>query len=160
LVAPLPTTKPDSAESRAIQDATANLLEPIFLAQSAKNQAFLAIYQRMLIARLAPLLKNHLIPRVQPLIVLAHSASPQALKIFEDESNKRSHALWAKFWALEGIANIKNKGGRLTADAESRAGKIIADFLERADNDEIPWPVKSRALQAMGALRQGFLPTQ
>ena len=150
--------KSNPAVAQAIQNATTNLVEPLFLAQSAKNQAFLTIYQRTLIQKLPPLLKNHLIPRVQAMIVLGESGSPEALSIYENELKDGKQTLWVKLWALEGIRNIKQRGGRLTADAESRAGKLIADFL---DNDgDLPWPVQLRALEALGALRQGFLPSQ
>jgi hypothetical protein len=149
--------KTNPAVAQAIQNATTNLLEPLFLAQSAKNQAFLAIYQRALIQKLFPLLKKHLISRVQAMIILGECGSPEALNIYENEIKDGKQTLWVKLWALEGIRNIKQRGGRLTADAESRAGKLIADFL---NTENLPWPVQLRALEALGALRQGFLPAQ
>jgi len=108
-------------------------------------------------------LKNHLIPRVQAMIILGECGSPEAINIYENEIKDGKQTLWVKLWALEGIRNIKQKsgrltGGRLSADAESRAGKLIADFLE--NTDDLPWPVQLRALEALGALRQGFLPAQ
>ncbi len=156
LIEPSPG-KPNPQVAQAIQNATTNLLEPLFLAQSAKNQAFLTTYQRTLIQKLYPLLKNHLIPRVQAMIILGECGSPEALPIYENEIKDGKQTLWVKLWALEGIRNIKQRGGRLTADAESRAAKLIADFLEAGD---LPWPIQLRGLEALGSLRQGFLPVQ
>jgi hypothetical protein len=153
-----PPPKVSDEVSRGIQDATTNLLQPLFLAQSAKNQAFLTVYQRALISRLPQLLNNHLIPRVQAMIILGECGSPDALAIYERAISDPNQTLWVKLWALEGIANIPQKGGRLSVDAESKAAKLISDFLlDRSD--ELPWPIVQRGLQALGALRQAFLPT-
>ena len=130
------------------------------VARSAKNPTFLAIYQRALLTRLQPLLKNHLIPRVQAMIILGESGNPDALSLYENELKDAKQTLWVKLWALEGVTNIIQNSGRLTVDAESRAAKTISDFLENPQNEDLPWPLKLRALEALGALRQGFLPSQ
>jgi hypothetical protein len=161
LINPPPNMKPDAPVAHAIQDATSNLLEPLFLAQAQNNQAFLTIYHRALIRWLDPLVKtNHLIPRIQAMIVLGECGSPEALSTYENEIKSARQTLWVKLWALEGIANIKRKGGRLLPDVESKAAKTISDFLDKDTEGEMPWPVKVRALEALGALRQGFLPAQ
>ena len=74
-----------SEAAKAIPEATANLLEPIFVARTAGNHAFLTVYQRALKQALPPLLTNHLIPRVQAMIVLGESGSTEAIDIFEKE---------------------------------------------------------------------------
>ena len=66
----LPPTRP---ATRGVQEATTALLVPLFGAKSIKNQAFLAIYYRALRDALTPLLKNHLIPRVQAMIILGEA---------------------------------------------------------------------------------------
>jgi hypothetical protein len=148
---------------RAIQTATTALLEPIFMAQATQppNDAFLRDYRRSLHTHLTPLLSNHLVPRVQAMIVLGEAANPtsEGLKLFQNEVASKSQALWVKLWALEGISNIKKGGGGrgLSADEEARAGRAIADFLKAKDK---PWPIELRGLQAMGWLRQASLPTQ
>src|SRR4029077_9500726 len=96
-------------------------------------------------------------PRVQAMIILGESGYPDAITTYEKEITNREQTLWVKLWALEGINNIKQNGGRLTTDAESKAAKVISDFLDK--NQDIPWPLQLRALQSLGALRQGFLPT-
>jgi hypothetical protein len=100
-----------------------------------------------------------LVPRVQAMIILGESGSPEALNIYEREISDPNQTLWVKLWALEGISNIKHHGGTLPASAETKAAKIISDFLDDPQNADLPWPVKLRALEALGSLRQGFLPT-
>jgi len=143
-----------STASKAIQEATATLLEPIFGARSAKNQAFLAAYNRVLLLKLRPLLRNHLFPRIQAAIVLGQSANPDALPLFMEQIKDDKQTVWVKLWALEGIANSVKEGYRLPAANRIEAGKVIADFLK--NEDDIPWPAQFRALEALGALRQGF----
>jgi hypothetical protein len=150
--------KPEGDGGKAIQDATANLLEPIFTARGAKNDGFLTEYQRSLNTYLPPLLKNHLVPRVQAIIVLGEAASPEALPLFQNEIANKSQALWVKLWALEGITNIKKSGKRFPVADESRVSRSIADFLEK--QKDLPWPIQLRGLEALGWLRQGAMPTE
>ncbi len=150
--------------AKEIPDATANLLEPIFRARSARpaNQAFLKVYERSLKDNLTILLSNHLVPRVQAMIVLGEAGSIDAIEIYKREIRNPSQTLWVKLWALEGITKIKEHGGRMTTDDESRAAKTVSDFLDNSvdKNEPLPWPLQLRALEALGALRQGYLPTQ
>ncbi len=144
--------------ARAIPTCTAQLLEPIFAARSAGNLEFLKVYQSSLRQWLPPLLANHLIPRVQAMIVLGESGNSDLIDLFEKEIANPKQTLWVKLWAIEGIKKIKEYGGRLPSDAEAKAAKVISDFLDK--NDSLPWPIQLRGLEAIGYLRQGFLPTQ
>jgi hypothetical protein len=147
---------PGSA-SRAIQEATQTLLEPIFLARSAKNVQFQTQYNRILAQRLEPVLKNHLIPRIQAMIVLGQSANLDAYKIFLNEIKNPAQTVWVKLWAFRGLTNIKQYTNKLTASQEIDAAKVVSDEL--AKNLEWPWPVQLRGLETLAALRQGYLPT-
>jgi hypothetical protein len=150
--------KPSTDGGKAIEEATMDLLDPIFRARGSKNDQFLSSYRRILNQYLPPLLKNHLVPRVQAMIVLGEAASPESLGVFQNEIANRNQALWVKLWAIEGISNIIKKGGsRLSADQESKAARTISDFLEK--QKELPWPIQFRALEALGSLRQGSMPT-
>jgi hypothetical protein len=144
----------NSPKTRAIQDATKALLEPIFSAKSAKNTTFQRAYNRILLQKLGPLLKNHLHPRIQASIILGQSANPDALRLFKDQIKDEKQTIWVKLWAMEGIANIVAEGHPLNASDRIEAGKVIADFLK--NEDDIPWPAQLRALEALGAMRQGF----
>lgn len=157
LIDPPPTSKPNSPESRAVNEATNTLLEPIFTARSIKNRDFLKLYDQVLAKRLAPLLKNHLIPRIQAMIILGQSATAEDLPIFLAELKSPSQTVWVKLWALEGLSNVIDNGARLTASVQIEAAKAVADFLDRGE--DLPWPVQYRALQALAAMRQGFVPS-
>jgi hypothetical protein len=146
-----------SDAAKVIPQATSDLLEPIFIARGAGNLDFLTVYQRALNQSLPPLLSNHLVPRVQAMIVLGESGSTESMAIFEKEIGNPKQTLWVKLWAIEGIKKIKEFGGRLSSDAEAKAARAVADFLDKSQ--PLPWPVQLRALEALGYLRQGFLPT-
>jgi hypothetical protein len=114
---------------KGIQEATTALLQPLFEAKAAKNQAFLTAYNRVLLLRLAPLLKNHLIPRIQASIVLGQSANPDALRLFMDQIKDEKQTIWVKLWAMEGIANIVEEGIvclRRTASMPARSSPIFS----------------------------------
>ncbi len=155
-----PVKKKDGDGGKGIQMATTYLLEPIFIARGVKNDAFLAAYRRSLLQFLPPLLKNHLVPRVQAMIVLGQAAdpTPEGVQLFQKEIANPSQVLWVKLWALEGVTNIKKEGGRFTVDIESKVARSIAQFLN--DQKDLPWPIQMRALEAMGWLRQSGLPAE
>ena len=94
------------------------------------------------------------------MIVLGESGSPEAIGIFEKEIANPKQTLWVKLWAIEGIKKIKEFGGRMSADAEAKAAKVISDFLDNPKVRPLPWPIQLRGLDALAHLRQGFLPNQ
>ena len=155
LIDPPSDLKPGSEPTRAIQEATTTLLAPLFIARSAapKNTSFLSFYNRLLLTKLTPLLKNHLVPRVQAMIVLGQSGSLELVPTYVAQIKEPSQTVWVKLWALEGIVNTIEEGNRLN-DSQSQVAKVVADFL--SGSDEIPWPVQLRALEALSALKQGF----
>jgi hypothetical protein len=159
LVDPPDNLRMNAPAVHAINEATTTLLEPIFAARSLKNEAFLSAYNGILLDKLGPLvLKNHLVPRVQSMIVLGQSANPNALNFFKQQIASKDQPLWVKLWALEGIVNIVEEGGRLSGQQQVDAAKVVADFLDKGDN--IPWPVQLRAMEALSAMRQGFDPSR
>src|SRR5579883_3248107 len=97
-----PRRRPEGDGGKAIQEATTHLLDPIFMARAAKNDGFLREYRRSLTTHLPQLLKNHLVPRLQAMIVLGEAANPENLTLFQGEIASRSQALWVKLWALQG----------------------------------------------------------
>ncbi|AMV39400.1 HEAT repeat domain-containing protein [Planctomyces sp. SH-PL62] len=152
-----PASEQNANVTRAIQVATQNLLEPIFTSRNAKNVQFQNQFNKVLLQKLPPVFKHHLVPRIQAMIVLAQSANPDALKVLLDEIKSPNQTVWVKLWAFRGITNIKLLANRLSASQESEAAKTISDQL--AKNKDWPWWVQHRALEALTALRQGFLPT-
>ena len=158
LIDPPPNMPAGSPTMRAIEEATRNLLEPIYMARAAQNTRFLTEYNRILLRSLQPLLKHHLVPRVQAMIVLGQSGNPEALKLFLDELRNPRQTLWVKLWAIRGITNIKqNPSARLSAAQEIEAARVVAEQLDLKVKD-MPWPVQLRALEALSSLRQGYVP--
>ncbi len=159
LIDPSPKTNPQAEVNKAINEATTTLLEPIFLARTNKNQAFLLSYNRILRSKLTPLLKNHLIPRVQAMIVLGQAASGDFFPIFVEQIKDPKQTVWVKLWAFEGIVNSLEEGGRPGGDVLAKTAKDVADFLVNPDNSDAPYPVQLRALEALSALKQGYEPS-
>ena len=114
------------------------------------------MYNRALLQKLTPLLKNHLIPRIQAMIILGQSGSLDMLATYESQIKDPNQTIWVKLWALEGIVNITEGGGRLAGSAQVEAAKIVADFLEK--EDDIPWPAQLRALELLSAMRKATCP--
>jgi hypothetical protein len=158
LVDPPPGLNPNAPANRGIQEATTALLVPLFGAKSNKNQAFLPIYYRALRDALTPLLKNHLVPRVQAMIVLGEAGAADFLPLYEAQIKDPNQTIWVKLWALEGMVNVVDDGGRLTAQDQIVAAKTVSDFLENEDG--IPWPVQLRAMEALSAMRRGYEPNR
>jgi hypothetical protein len=153
------TEKASPAKVRAIHEATNALLEPLFLAKATipRNEQFLTAYNRLLLLKLRPLLnKSHLITRIQAMIILGESGNPLALSVFEEQIKDQKQTVWVKLWAMEGIANIRADGRQLTGSAQIEAAKVVADLLDQ--DKDLPWPAQLRALEALGAMRQGYLP--
>ncbi len=148
---------PNSPTAHAIQEATSTLIDPLFAARGISNDKFLVVYNRLLIQKLVPLLKNHLIPRVQAMIILGESGSTEMLPIYEAQIKDKTQTVWVKLWAMEGMANIIETGGRLNGTSQVNAAKVVADFLE---NDDVPWPAQLRGLEVLTAMREGFEPNR
>jgi hypothetical protein len=158
----LSTEKAAPAAVRAIHDATNVLLEPLFLAKALvpKNDPFLTAYSRLLVAKLKPLLnKTHLIPRIQMMIVLGQSGHLNALPTFQEQIKDKNQTIWVKLWAMEGISNIRADGRQMSGTAQIDSAKVVSDLLDQdKEAKELPWPVQLRALETLGAMRQGYLP--
>jgi hypothetical protein len=158
LIDPPPKMSPTSPTARAIQDATHTLLEPMITARNQKSTRFLAQYTRALISRMTPLLKHHLVPRIQAMIVLGQSGSPEAYRIFVDEIKNPQQTVWVKMWAMRGLTNIKLFApNRLSGTQEIEAARVIAELLTK--NTNLPWPVQLRGMETLATLRHGFIPT-
>ncbi len=158
VVEPSPKTSIQADVNKAINDATTTLLEPIFLARSNKNLAFQTAYNRVLKAKLTPLLKNHLIPRVQAMIVLGQAASGDYFPLYAEQIKDPNQTVWVKLWAFEGIANAIEEGKPPAGDVIASTAKVVADFLTKME--DAPYPVQLRALEALRALKQGYEPSR
>lgn len=150
-----PAAEKNAAVQTAVQTAFQNLIEPVITSRSAKNTGFQSQYNKILLQKLPPVLKHQLVARIHAMIILAETANPDALKIFLDEIKSPTQTVWVKLWALRGVTNIKLLTNRLAASQEMEAAKTISDQLLKGK--EWPWWVQFRALEALAALRQGYL---
>lgn len=155
-----PVGRMGSSITRAIQETSVNLIDPLNMARLAKNTAFLDIYSRQLINILPKLLDNNLVARTEAMIVLGQVASPRALPIFIKEIKEKNQTVQVKLWAARGIANVVDNGAALSSVPASEAltaSKAISDFLG-TDKDTL-WFLQMRALEALGSLRQAAVAT-
>ena len=77
------------------------------------------------------------------------------MPLYEAQIKDPNQTIWVKLWALEGMVNVVEEGGRLTAQDQILAAQTVSDFLENEDG--IPWPVQLRAMEALSAMRRGFV---
>ena len=56
-------------------------------------------YYRILKDELVPLLKNHLIPRVQAMIILGEAGTPEFLPIYIAQIRDKNQTVWVKICA-------------------------------------------------------------
>lgn len=158
LVNPPPNLSPNSA--RGVQNASDNLIEVLNTAKQAGNTSFLSVYNQELVNALPKLLDNHLIARIQAMIVLGQTGSAAALPVFVSQLKDKSQTVWVQLWAARGLTNVFDNGRRVdTVGAQEaiNAGKVVADYLE--SKKDLPWPAQMRALQALGAMRQAAVPS-
>ncbi len=151
-----PSPKPDP-RAHALQEATDDLIDALHRARATNNQSFQNIYNKALVAKLAPLLGGHLMSRIEAMIVLAQTGSPDALSVFLDQLADPKQTAWVKLWAARGLTNIVQTPAGNAVDTAlgtakaNQAGKVLAALLE--NGRDLPWPVQFRALEALGAMR-------
>ncbi|WZO96320.1 hypothetical protein EP7_003311 [Isosphaeraceae bacterium EP7] len=145
----------NAAAARAIDRAATALIDPLTtaMATNPRNTAFLNAYVPILISTLPKLLDNHFYARIQAMIVLGMTGSPDALDIYIKQLDDPEQSVWVKLWAARGITNAAQGGrGTLTDTARAiKAGQSLASFLDRETG--APWPVRMRVVEAIGALR-------
>jgi hypothetical protein len=157
VIDPSSVTNPNAAANFAISNATNDLVEPILTARGVGNTGFLSTYNQVLLQMLPPLLENHLLPRIEAMLVLSQTGTPEAVPIFIKQLNDPDQTVWVDLWAARGLTKIQQVTNyNLDTSRAITAAKAVADFLEREKN--LPWPVQYRALEALGALRQASTP--
>lgn len=163
MIAPPPGLSPNSSSIKAIREAVGYMLDALNIAKQAKAKGaqFLTVYNKALLDTFPKLLDKHLVSRVQAMIVLGQAADPNSVPLFIKEIQNADQTVWVKIWAARGLSNIVAGGAKvdavLSVQRASEAGKALAELLT-AESD-LPWPVKMRVVQAIGALRQASVPT-
>ncbi|MFM1801713.1 MAG: hypothetical protein RJA81_1065 [Planctomycetota bacterium] len=137
---------------RPIEAATMAMVNVSKAANAANNSPFMVTYTAVLIETLQPLLKSHLITRVQAAIVLASTGSldvnPTLLQIIADDEQP-----WQmKLIAVQGVNNAIQYGRRPMAYNTRTQITVAMCNLLRGESD-IPWFIKSEACNVIGNLR-------
>ena len=158
LIEPPANLDPTSSAARAvivnarkIERASMNLIEPLAIAKSSQNSAFLATYIPMLQAKLVPLLDNQFVARIQAMIVLGTAGSPASIDVFLKQLNDENQVVWVKLWAARGITNATQSGAQ---PLDTQKGLAVATTLLKVlASRDLPWPAELRILETIGANR-------
>jgi HEAT repeat protein len=151
LINPGPAVKAGASITKAIDQASQALIEP--LTASKEGSQFRQLYSKALIDTLPKILDNHLHARTEAMVVLGLTGDPDAMPHFTAQLKDPEQVMIVKLWAARGITNVA-QGGRVKVETgrANAAAKALSDFLER--ESDTAWPVKVRALEALGSLRQ------
>lgn len=134
------------------RDAVDGLSQPLINARKAKNATFIDAYNKVLLAKLPPLLKNNFYARIEAIILLSNIESVDALPVLTSVLKDKDQTLWVQLRALRGISTVAGFGARdLPARPAVDAAHAIVDFLKA--NETMPWPARMRAIEALGSLR-------
>ncbi len=112
-----------------------------------------ATYIDALLAQAPKLLKGHLHTRTFFMVVLSRSQAPEVIKTLDAQLVDPDQPLMVKLLAAVGLTNI-SQNGRRALDPNNQAipaSQALSQFL--AENPDAFWPVKWRALEAMGSIR-------
>lgn len=137
---------------KVLETASDELIRPLTEPANAANASFRAAYTKALLDVARDVLKNQLHARTMMMVVLSRTEDPQALPTFITQLNDPNQVLAVKILAAVGIANLARHGQRsLPAQQGAEAARALAEFLNR--EVDAPWPVKYRALEALGSIR-------
>jgi hypothetical protein len=143
----------DSRGARLLQDASDALVRPLLPPATSRNARFRQMYVQELLQVAPKVLQGQLHSRTFFMTVLSRSQSPEVVPLLIEQIRSEDQAMTVKMLAAVGLNNI-SQNGRRPLDASSQAipaSQALAGMLR--DNPEAFWPVKVRALEAMGALR-------
>jgi len=141
---------------RKIEEAGKALIQPLTAANNPRSINFRDAYLAELVSVVQQLLRNHLFARIQGIIALSRTASAdqKVIDAYISILKDPKQTLFVKGRAATGLVLAADRG-RVALDAGNKAipaARALADFLE---NDESNcYPIKAKALEALGALRQ------
>ncbi len=143
----------DTFKAKKIEAATAELLKPLMVPQTASNAAFRRRYVETLVDTFKPLWRGNLHARTMAMIVLSRSGDAQAIPVFVSQLNDPEQLAIVKLLSAVGITNVAQNGRRdLDSKDSILAAKALSDFLVR--EPDTFWPAQFRALEALGSVRQ------
>lgn len=137
---------------RPIEAATQALINASKAANAASNTPFMSTYSAALIKTMQPLLKAHLVTRVQALIALASTGSldvnPLLIQVMSDDEQP-----WQmKLIAIRGANNSIQAGRRPMAfNARTQLTVALCNLIR--EETDAPWFIKAEAAEVIGNLR-------
>lgn len=150
-------TPVESRKVRPLQTAVDNLL--LLLRDGERNAPFLAEYRKKLAAVLQPVVTGgHLHSRVQAAIVLARASDNTILPFWVEQIGDPDQAYLVKLQGFQAIVRATDLGradAALTGDLGVNVVAALVGFL--VENPDAPWPVKVRALEALGSTRLAYI---
>jgi hypothetical protein len=161
LIDPEVGQNPNSSDAVGFREASAHLASPIDLAKKGNRTAFLKTYTEALLAQAPKVLKNHLLARVEMAILLGKTGSPEAIDTFIAQINDKEQTILVKLWAVRGLLNVMQVSGGGFQDLPggptviAKAAHALVDWLAE---EGLPWPVRLRAVEALGTLRMAADP--
>ncbi|MFM7594224.1 MAG: hypothetical protein ACKO85_20735 [Isosphaeraceae bacterium] len=137
---------------RPIEAATQALINASKAANAASNTPFMTTYSAALIKTMQPLLKAHLVTRVQALLALASTGSldvnPLLIQVMSDDEQP-----WQmKLVAIRGVNNSIQAGRRPMAfNARTQLTVALCNLIR--EETDAPWFIKSEAAEVIGNIR-------
>ena len=65
---------------------------------------------------------------------------PTSCRFTSAQIRDKNQTVWVKLWAIEGLVNIVEEGGRLTAQDQINAAKTVADFWKPSRTSALAGP--------------------
>jgi len=139
---------------KAIERAFDDLIAPVTIAarRTPPYKEFLHDYAESLLKVTPELLANHLIARIEGMIVLSRTGDDKAIGTYVAQLRDPSQVIMVKILAAEGLSNVVRIRRQVDARASLDAAIALNSFLN-VEKDAIWW-AQFRALEALGWLRQ------
>lgn len=137
---------------RPIETATTTMINVARASNSAGNTPFMSSYVAAMIKTFQPLLKAHLVTRVQALQAMAATGSIDLNPLFVSVLGDESQPWQVKMIALEGINNVI-QGGKRPLGFNQRTQLTVAVLNMLREEKSPPWFLKAQAARLIGNLR-------
>jgi hypothetical protein len=140
-----------STGALAMQTAFNAMLAPLL--QDGNNARFRQLYLGDLMELAPKMLQGHLHTRTFFMVLLSRSKAPEVVPFLIEQLKADDQPQVVKMLAAVGLVNISGRG-KVPLNASSQAipaAEALSAWL--ASDPELFWPLKARALEAMGAMR-------
>ena len=139
---------------KAIERAFDDLIAPVTIAsrRTPPYKEFLRDYAESTLKVIPELLANHLVARIEGMIVLSRTGDERAVPTYIAQLRDPKQVIMVKILAAEGLTNVVRISRQVDAKASLEAAIALNEFLN-AEKDAIWW-AHYRALEALGWLRQ------